>query len=81
MDTAIKKAQEKIMYVAQDRDMLHAYRMREMAISDYNNGISAAEERVATNPTEKSIATAAPNPAPALTPSISGLTIGLRNNP
>jgi predicted transposase/invertase (TIGR01784 family) len=45
MDTAIKKAQEKIMYVAQDRDMLHAYRMREMAIYDYNNGISAAEER------------------------------------
>jgi hypothetical protein len=32
MDPAIKKAQEKIMYVAQDRDMLHAYRMREMAV-------------------------------------------------
>jgi predicted transposase/invertase (TIGR01784 family) len=44
MDTAIKKAHDKIMYVSQDKEALHAYRMREMAIYDYNNGIYAAKE-------------------------------------
>jgi DNA invertase Pin-like site-specific DNA recombinase len=42
MDTAIAKAQEKISFVSQDREMLHAYHMREMAVLDYNSGINAA---------------------------------------
>ncbi|MDR2027049.1 MAG: Rpn family recombination-promoting nuclease/putative transposase [Prevotellaceae bacterium] len=45
MDTAIKKAHDKIMYVAQDREALHAYHMREMAIYDYNSGMNASKER------------------------------------
>jgi predicted transposase/invertase (TIGR01784 family) len=44
MDTAIKRADEKIKVVTQDRDTLHAYRMREMAIYDYNSGMKAARE-------------------------------------
>ncbi|MDR0756981.1 MAG: Rpn family recombination-promoting nuclease/putative transposase, partial [Tannerella sp.] len=44
MDTAIKRANEKIQVVAQDRDALHVYHMRQMAIYDYNNGMSAARE-------------------------------------
>jgi predicted transposase/invertase (TIGR01784 family) len=45
MDTAIKKAYEKIAFVSKDRDLWHAYRMREMALSDYTSGINAAEQR------------------------------------
>jgi predicted transposase/invertase (TIGR01784 family) len=45
MDLAIKKAYEKIMFVAQDKELLHTYHMREMAAYDYNNGINAAEQR------------------------------------
>jgi predicted transposase/invertase (TIGR01784 family) len=37
MDSAIKKAHEKIMFVAQDNDLLHAYRMHEMEVSDSND--------------------------------------------
>jgi hypothetical protein len=40
MDTAIEKAQKKISFVAQDKEMLQAYRMREMALSDYTSGIN-----------------------------------------
>jgi predicted transposase/invertase (TIGR01784 family) len=45
MDTAIKKVQDKITFVAQDSNMLHEYRMREMAVYDFNNGMRAAELR------------------------------------
>jgi predicted transposase/invertase (TIGR01784 family) len=45
MDPAIRKAHEKIMVVTQNDAELHAYRMREMAIYDYNSGINAAEKR------------------------------------
>jgi predicted transposase/invertase (TIGR01784 family) len=45
MDTAIKKAHEKIMSVAQNKDMLHAYHMREMAIYDFNSSINAAKRK------------------------------------
>jgi predicted transposase/invertase (TIGR01784 family) len=44
MDTAIRKANDKIMYVAQDKAALHAYHMREMAIYDYNSGVYAAKK-------------------------------------
>jgi predicted transposase/invertase (TIGR01784 family) len=42
MDRAIAKAQEKIAFVLQDEDALHAYQMREMALSDYTSGINHA---------------------------------------
>ncbi|MDR0756834.1 MAG: hypothetical protein LBF85_03205, partial [Tannerella sp.] len=44
MDTAIKRANEKIQVVAQDEAALHVYHMREMAIYDFNSGMSAARE-------------------------------------
>jgi flagellar biosynthesis/type III secretory pathway protein FliH len=40
MDTGIQKAQEKIQYVSNDRDALHAYLLREMALSDYTSGVN-----------------------------------------
>jgi predicted transposase/invertase (TIGR01784 family) len=43
MDTAIAKAQEKISFVSQDKEMLHEYYMREMAIMDYNSGMNKAK--------------------------------------
>jgi predicted transposase/invertase (TIGR01784 family) len=44
MDTAIKKAHEKITYVAQDNNMLHTYQMYELAIYDYNSSMNAAKQ-------------------------------------
>ncbi|MDR3201219.1 MAG: Rpn family recombination-promoting nuclease/putative transposase [Spirochaetales bacterium] len=43
MDTAIKKAEEKVSYVSQDKEALRAYEMREMALSDYTSGINHAK--------------------------------------
>jgi predicted transposase/invertase (TIGR01784 family) len=43
MDTAIKKAEEKVSYVSQDKEALRAYQMREMALSDYTSGINYAK--------------------------------------
>jgi predicted transposase/invertase (TIGR01784 family) len=42
MDTAIEKAQKKIRFVVQDKEMLRAYQMREMALSDFTSGINNA---------------------------------------
>jgi predicted transposase/invertase (TIGR01784 family) len=39
MDTGIAKAQEKILFVSQDKETLRACQMREMAMSDYTSGI------------------------------------------
>jgi predicted transposase/invertase (TIGR01784 family) len=44
MDTAIAKAQEKIMRVSSSKEALRAYQMREMALSDYTSGINYARE-------------------------------------
>jgi predicted transposase/invertase (TIGR01784 family) len=44
MDTAIKKANEIILNVAQDKDMLRLYRLHEKAYSDYANGMDNAKE-------------------------------------
>jgi predicted transposase/invertase (TIGR01784 family) len=41
-DTAIEKAQQEIRFVAQDKEMFRAYRMREMALSDLISGINNA---------------------------------------
>jgi hypothetical protein len=43
MDPTIKKVYERIKYVEQDENMLHAYRMREMAIYDFNTSVSVAK--------------------------------------
>ncbi|MDR2692188.1 MAG: hypothetical protein LBB73_07875 [Dysgonamonadaceae bacterium] len=44
MDTAIAKAQEKITRVSSSKEVLRAYQMREMALSDYTSGINYARE-------------------------------------
>ncbi|KAI4453145.1 atp-binding cassette sub-family b [Holotrichia oblita] len=47
MDTAIKKVNEKIEFISNNKDTLRLYQMWEMALSDYTSGINAAEERKA----------------------------------
>jgi predicted transposase/invertase (TIGR01784 family) len=43
MDTAIRKAEEKLSYVSNDKEVLRAYQMREMALSDWTSGINHAK--------------------------------------
>ena len=43
MEEAIKKANEKISYVASDAASVRMYEMREMALSDYTTGINHAK--------------------------------------
>ena len=45
MDSAIKKAQERLDFVTQDKEVLREYHLREMAQYDWNTGINAATER------------------------------------
>jgi predicted transposase/invertase (TIGR01784 family) len=42
MDTAIQKAQEKMIFVTTDKEELRAYQMRMMAISDQVSGLNSA---------------------------------------
>jgi predicted transposase/invertase (TIGR01784 family) len=42
MDTAIQRAYEKINFLSNDKEALHAYHMREMAMSDITSGINFA---------------------------------------
>jgi hypothetical protein len=42
MDSTIKKVQEKIAFVSQDKETLRAYRMREMALSDRVSAVDQA---------------------------------------
>jgi predicted transposase/invertase (TIGR01784 family) len=42
MDAAIKKAEERVSYVSNDKEALRAYQMRQMALSDYTSGINHA---------------------------------------
>jgi predicted transposase/invertase (TIGR01784 family) len=44
MDTAIRKAEEKMAYVASDKEALRAYQMRAMALSDLTSGFNHARE-------------------------------------
>jgi predicted transposase/invertase (TIGR01784 family) len=44
MDTAIRKAEEKMAYVASDKEALRAYQMRAMALSDMTSGFNHARE-------------------------------------
>jgi predicted transposase/invertase (TIGR01784 family) len=43
MDAAIQKAEEKMTHVSMDKESLHAYQMREMALSDWVSGINNAK--------------------------------------
>jgi len=43
MDTAIKKADEKLTFISTDKEALRLYHMREMALSDWTSGINNAK--------------------------------------
>jgi hypothetical protein len=40
MDVAIQKAQERLAFVANDKEALREYHMREMALSDWTSGVN-----------------------------------------
>jgi hypothetical protein len=42
MDVAIQKAQERLTFVANDKEALREYHLREMALSDWTSGINHA---------------------------------------
>jgi predicted transposase/invertase (TIGR01784 family) len=42
MDAAIQKAQERLDFVAHDKEALREYHMREMALSDWTSGVNHA---------------------------------------
>jgi predicted transposase/invertase (TIGR01784 family) len=42
MDVAIQKAQERLTFVANDKEALREYHMREMALSDWASGVNHA---------------------------------------
>ena len=44
MDGAINKAYERLNFVSQDKEVLRAYHMRQMALSDWTTGINTAKE-------------------------------------
>jgi predicted transposase/invertase (TIGR01784 family) len=44
MDAAIRKAEEKMLHITGDKEVLRAYQMREMALSDWTTGINHARE-------------------------------------
>jgi predicted transposase/invertase (TIGR01784 family) len=45
MDSAISKAQERLDFVTQDKEVLREYHLREMALSDWTTGIDTATEK------------------------------------
>jgi predicted transposase/invertase (TIGR01784 family) len=45
MDSAIRKAQERLDFVTQDKEFLRNYHLREMALSDWTTGINTATEK------------------------------------
>jgi predicted transposase YdaD len=42
MDAAIQKAQERLAFVAGDKEALREYHLREMALSDWTSGVNYA---------------------------------------
>ncbi|GHV87846.1 transposase [Spirochaetia bacterium] len=42
MDAAIQRANERMDFVSQDKEALHAYHMRQMALSDWTSGVNHA---------------------------------------
>jgi predicted transposase/invertase (TIGR01784 family) len=55
MDGAIQKAKERMAYVAQDKEALRAYQMREMALSDLVSGLNHARREGLQEGLEKGI--------------------------
>jgi predicted transposase/invertase (TIGR01784 family) len=55
MDTGIAKAQEKIQFVSQNKEALHKYQMREIALSDYTSGINHAHREGFAKGEEKGV--------------------------
>ena len=56
MDTAIYKANEKMEFLANDKEVLRLYHLREMAQIDYNSGMKKAKDEGRTEGrTERSI--------------------------
>jgi predicted transposase/invertase (TIGR01784 family) len=45
MDSAISKAQERLDFVTQDKEVLREYHLREMALMDWTTGIDTATEK------------------------------------
>ena len=45
MDTAISRANDRLNFVSQDKEFLRAYKMREMALSDWTTGVNTAFEK------------------------------------
>jgi predicted transposase/invertase (TIGR01784 family) len=45
MDGAINKTYERLNFVSQDKEVLRAYHMREMALSDWTTGVNTAIEK------------------------------------
>lgn len=45
MDAAIYKANEKMTFLANDKEVLRLYNMREMAQIDYNSGMKKARDQ------------------------------------
>jgi predicted transposase/invertase (TIGR01784 family) len=45
MDGAINKAYERLNFVSQDKEVLRAYHMREMAQMDWTTSLNTAEEK------------------------------------
>ena len=43
MDAAIQKANDKMMFLANDKEILRQYNLREMAQIDYNSGLVKAK--------------------------------------
>jgi predicted transposase/invertase (TIGR01784 family) len=44
MDVGIQKAQERLAFVANDKEALREYHMREMALSDWTSGVNHARQ-------------------------------------
>jgi predicted transposase/invertase (TIGR01784 family) len=42
MDSAIRKANERLNFVSQDKEFLRTYHLREMALSDWTTGVNTA---------------------------------------
>ena len=45
MDSAINKAQERLDFVTQDKEVLREYHLREMAQMDWTTGVNTAIEK------------------------------------
>jgi len=45
MDSAISKTQERLDFVTQDKEVLREYHLREMALMDWNSGVSTAVKK------------------------------------